>query len=295
MLLFAIIGLWIYFGGRMCYFKSLDSNTLNQIAMRLLLPLMFFCSFALKNDNHVDFYVVYVYAVVVSILYWLSFFILSFFESLQKDRAMHAFNISSNHLFLVAAPLSGLILGAEAIVIMALCMFFQFIYLLVAACFCSSDDYNVWDLMSRYYGQSIWVWIAIALGFLASYLPWNSHVMQFFSDSLECLCLVNVMMSAMIMSTKALMVEHVLSESFSFYVAKLVMLSLCLLVVFTEFGINEENLVLLVLMLLSPGIMILGGHPSSPENKYWKKMIAGCNIWYIVAIMVLVVLPDLFF
>lgn len=298
LLMAGVLGLGVYAGGKMQWFRDLDAKTLDQIYTKLLLPVMFFFAFVINTHlaDRIGWEVAYAYTGIISVLFWLSFILMSFIPALKEDRATHALNMGSNHVMMITAPLAGLLLGMDAIPVIVFGMLTQCWFIMVSVFTVRKPWNDSLEVLSRYYRQTLWVWIAIVAGMLGAHLPWNYEVLQFYADGFDWMCLLNTLFISLIMATKSLSIKHSLRSSGMTYGLRLLLIGLMVVMLghFSDF--DEIQMSLLVMMLLAPGMMVRGHRIESlsPVGMYWKEMIAGCNIWYMIMMVVVVLLPQLF-
>ena len=135
LLLAAAIGLGVYVSGRLGWLGHLEAHTMDQISIKLLLPLMFFFAFTANTHlpDKVGWEVAYFYIAIVWAFFWICIITLSFIPVLKGDKDVHAFNMSSNHTMLIAAPLGGLLLGLDAMPVIVLGMLGQLGLIVVSA------------------------------------------------------------------------------------------------------------------------------------------------------------------
>lgn len=264
--------------------------------MKMLLPLMFFFAFSANThlEEKIAWEVAYAYLAVISFLFWLSYIILAFIPVLKHEKGMHAANLISNHLMLVSAPVAGLLLGIDAMPIIVLGMLGQFWFILLSVLTGRKGWHTIFEIIGRYYGKTLWIWACVVLGILSSHMPWNNDVTQFFSESFDWLCLFNTLFASIVMAGKSCSVDHSLKESGVMYLSKTVLICLILnqLMLYADF--DEAQLSLFAIMFFSPGIMIKSSSISTLDvSQYWKQMIAGCNIWYMITMVVVILLPQL--
>lgn len=293
MLLFGVVGLWVYACGYVGQWPRVDAKSLQRLAMHVLWPLMFF--FGLMANDHVSegvgLEVAYVYAVSNLALYGIAVLSCSRTKFFSRYAMMHAIQISSNHLFLVASPMAGALLGFDVLPIMVIGMCVQLMYVLVFALMCREQS----AMFVRYSQDMMPIWMAVVLGLVASFLPWVDSVRAFSADSFDWLASTNVLFSALVMSTKSLEFGDVLRESLPNYLIKTAWTVMATVVFSVWMDFGEAEVLLLVMMLLAPGVMLksVGDGASDPVGSYWSKAIAGSNVWYMLSVVFVLCLLQL--
>ena len=129
----------------------------------------------------------------------------------------------------------------------------------------------------RYYGQTLWIWAAIALGLVSAHIPWNDEVKQFFVDSFDWMCLCNTLFASLLMSVKSLCIRHSLRESSRMYLAKIILVFLIIVILFQHAILDEAQLSLMTIMLIAPGMMIKASrddHQLCEARQMWKQMMS---------------------
>jgi len=292
-----LLGVSVYVLSRMGWLGMLDAPTLDKLYIKILLPAMFFCACIANNHlvDHVGLDVAMLYGELLIFFYAAVYLGMWCIESLRSQSAQYAMQICSNHLMMVAAPLAAILFGIDAIPVIILGMLVQLALLIISIILEPDYRKHALEVISRYYQQSLPVWCAIVMGLLASCLPWKEDIMIFFMESFEWLSLFNVLFVSLVMATKSLSIKHSLQESSFLFVGKLLCIIAVLTVLQTRNIVDEVSLVLLSIMLVAPGIMIrdyasIHEHDSSI---YWKQIIAGCNIWYMITLVIAAVLPSL--
>ena len=295
LIIIGMLGLSVYLLGKSGFLGVLEPHTLDRILTKILLPAMFFSACIVNNHvvDHVGSQVAFLYIEMLCLGYAILYIGMWCFAGLRVQSAQYAMQLCSNHVMLVAAPLAGLVLGIDAMPVIIVGMLTQVFLIILSVLLDTELRGHALEIISRYYQQSLPVWWAIVLGLLGAYCPWNEGIQLFFNETFEWLCLFNVLFAIIIMAVKSLSIQHSLMDSSVFYIGKLIIVMLLLLFLQLHDMVDDVSLVLLAMMMVSPGMMIKDYVMVHEKDTciYWKQIIAGCNIWYMIMMVVVGLLP----